>query len=222
MAKPPADADPERSIIGRGRYDNLQTAHPFSDERVFRIAPRPMPMWSIMVYNSVFAAFFCGVHWAVKHFSDGQAEAWKVYGVPIGVGLMTCGLFTAIVYHSFRKAIRLGPWLVYDKLTGRVDLPREGVSFDRQEIVHVQYITTKRLDWGGVLNDDRPSELNLVTCRDGERRRWPLLRSILNVRAFDWILKPLIRETGLPVVRVKDEWLGWETTETPYKGTAGR
>ncbi len=221
MAKPPADTDPERFIIGRGSYDNLRTAIPFSDERVFRIDPRPMPVWSIIVYNGVFAAFFYGVHWTVEHFAGGEAEAWMVYGVPIGLGLITCGLFTAIVYHLFDKARRLGPWLVYDKETGRVDVPREGVSFDRAEIVHVQYITTKRLDWGDVLNNDQLSELNLVTCRDGVRKRWPLLRSNFNIRAFDWLLKPLVHETELPVVRVRDKWLGWETTETPYKGTTG-
>jgi hypothetical protein len=40
------------------------------------------------------------------------------------------------------------------------------------------------------------------------------------VKAFDRILKPLVENTDLPVVRVQDEWLGWRVTETLYGGTA--
>ena len=93
---------------------------------------------------------------------------------------------------------------------------REQLAFNRDEIVHLQYITTKRLNWGGTANNERLSELNLITCHNGERRRWPLLRSNNSTRAFDRLLEPLLRETDLPVVRVLDEWLGWRVTETPY------
>jgi hypothetical protein len=47
MAKPRADADPEKFIVGRGAYDNLQTARPYCDEHVFRIDPAPMPVWTL-------------------------------------------------------------------------------------------------------------------------------------------------------------------------------
>lgn len=216
MAKPPATADPERFIIGRGAHDNFQLARPYSDDRVFRIDPTPMPVWSLIIHNLLFAAFFYGFHWVLKHLAHEYVGVFGLYVAPIGIGLLTCGLFTTVVYYSFNKARRLGPWLVYDKATRRVELPQEGVRFDRQDIVHLQYITTKRLDWGGVVNNDRLSELNLITCRDGERKRWPLLRSIFTVKAFDRVLRPLMQETDLPVVRVQDEWLGWNVTETPY------
>lgn len=221
MAKPPADADPEKFILGHGLYSNFETAYPYHDDRVFRIDPTPMPVRSILIYNLIFLGVFYGFHLLLKHLMRGEAGAWLVYGAPVGVGLMTCGLFTLIVYRSFANARRLGPWLIYDKATGRVELPREGgLTFDRHEIVHLQYITTKRLDWGGVLNNERLSELNLVTDRDGVRKRWPLLRSIFTEKAFARVLKPLVENTSLPVVRVQDEWLGWRVTETPYGETA--
>jgi len=220
MAKPPPDADPEKFIIGRGVYSNLQIARPYHDDRVFRIDPAPVPVWSIAIYNLLFIAVFYGFHWALKRLTHGDAGPWVFYGVPIGIGLLTCGFFTVIAYRSFADARRLGTWFIYDKVTGRVELPREGgVKFDRHEIVHLQYITTKRLDWGGVANNQRQSELNLITCRDGTRKRWPLLRSIFTVKAFDRILKPLVENTDLPVVRVQDECLGWRVTETPYGRT---
>ena len=56
--------------------------------------------------------------------------------------------------------------------------------------------------------DNLLSELNLITYRDGVRKRGPLLRSRCNVGAFDRLLKSLLRNTDLPVVRVQDEWMG--------------
>ena len=212
MAKPPKDADAERFIIGEGAYTNSRTAVPYNDDKVFRIDPSPMPIVSIAVLNAIFVAFFGVFYWLGSAY--GTANKTMVTLATIGIGTMTCVLFTAVTYYSFDKARRLGPWLVVNKITKKVTLPREGLEFDASEIVHLQYITTKRLDWGGVANNDRLSELNLVTYANGERTRWPLLRSIFNVKAFEYIVDPLLEHTEIPVVRVVDEWLGWNTTET--------
>jgi len=221
MAKPPPDADPEKFIIGRGVYSNLQTATPVFANGVFRLGPTPMPVWTIVIYNIVFAAFCFGFYWILEYHTHGDAVPWAVYGAPIGVGLFTCTVFTVVVCVSFANANRLGPWLIYDTKAGRVELRRERETFERNEIVYIQYITIKHLDYGRVVSNWRPSELNLITCRGGVRKRWPLLRSIFNVNAFDRMLEPLIEHTDLPVVRVKDEWLGWNVTERPYGRTAG-
>ena len=217
MAKPPPDADPDKFIIGRGSYGNLQTAKAVFENGVFRLDPAPMPVVSIVIVNLVFAAFFFGFHWVAKHFSSGQTDLIMLYIAPVGVGVMTCVGYTAIAWYSFAKANRLGSWMVYDTRTGEIELPREHERFTKNEIVYLQYITTKDLAWGGTTNNERLSELNLVTCRDGVRKRWPLLRSIANVRAFDRLLKPLVEHTDLPIVRVQDEWLGWKVTERPYR-----
>jgi hypothetical protein len=216
MAQALADVDPENYIIGLGSYSNLQTAIASADEHVFRLDPAPMPVRSLIILNLLFAAFFVGFHLLFKYVTHGEANPWFVYGAPFGVGLLTCGAFTGVVYWEFSNAQRLGPWLIYNKSNGSVELPREQLAFNRDEIVHLQYITTKRLNWGGTANNERLSELNLMTCRNGERRRWPLLRSNNSARAFDRLLEPLLRETDLRVVRVQDEWLGWRVTETPY------
>jgi hypothetical protein len=50
--------------------------------------------------------------------------------------------------------------LIYDTKTGGIELPRQREVFNRDEIVHLQCISTKRLDWGGVVNNQRLSELN--------------------------------------------------------------
>lgn len=222
MAKPPPDTDPEKFITGKGLYDNLHTARLVVEDEVVRIDPVPLPVRSLVIHNVVFVGLFVGFHLLAKHLAASDVSPWLLYGAPIGIGCLTCAGFTTAVVLLFRHAQRMGPWLIYDRKTGRVTLPREGVSFGPDEIVHLQYVTTKRLNWKGVINNDRLSELNLVTCRGGERKRWPLLRSISNVRAFDWLLRPLTEHTALPVMRVVDEWLGWKVTETPYGTQASR
>jgi hypothetical protein len=149
MARPPKDADPEKFIIGRGGYSNLRTAMPYFDEREFRVDPVPMPVLSIVILNSIFILFFFGMFWLTWHY--GRQEPGAIAAI-VGIGSFTCVGFTVLVWYRVRRDQQLGPWLIYDKATGRVTLPREEAAFERQEIVHVQYITTKRLDWGGVIN----------------------------------------------------------------------
>ena len=67
MAKPPADADPEKFIIGHGVYGNLRTAQAYDDDRIFRLDPTPMPVISIIVYNAIFVLFFYAFHWVCRH-----------------------------------------------------------------------------------------------------------------------------------------------------------
>jgi hypothetical protein len=216
MAKPPPDADPEKFILGKGTYSNQITYRAIHDETTFRIEPAPMPVASIIVHNVIFVAFFYGMYRLINAVDNRFAdEAWKLYA-PLGVGLLTCVVYTLATWYFAAQALRLGTWLIYDKRDGSVTLPREGERFARNEIVHVQYVTTKSLSWGGAINNDRRSELNLVTERDGDRRRWPLLRSIANVWAFDRFLKSVIAHTDLPIMRVEDEHWGWKITEKPF------
>lgn len=218
MTNPRATADPGKFILGRGLYTSLLAAGAYADERVFRIEPSPLPLGMILGVNLIFAAFFLGFHWMMRQFTQFPhgPSPWMVYGAPLGVGLLTCGLFTGFVYYLFAKERHRGPWLAVDKASGQVELPRENVRFERGEVVYLQYITTKRLDWGTVWNNARLTELNLLTCCDGIRKRWPLLRSTLDHGPFDRLLQSLLEHTDLPVVRVEDEWLGWDVTETPY------
>ena len=189
---------------------------PYNDDFVFRIDPTPMPVWSIVIYNLLFAAVGYGFHWALMQVTHGEAVLWICDVAPVAVTLFTCGIFTAVVYWTFANAWRLGPWLIYDKATGQVELPRRQGDIrqkrDRSRSVrHNEVAPTERRD-----KQRTRVRVNLVTMRDGIRKRWPLLRSIFNVKAFDYILKPLLENTDLPVLRIKDEWLGWRITKAPY------
>ena len=215
MSKPPPDVDPEQFILGRGSYHNFQVSRAHFDEDVFRIDPTPTPVWAIVILNAIFVSFFGVMYWLAGR-AHGGLQALEKLAI-IGTGVIVCIGFAAASVLIFRRENQRGPWLVYDKRTKRLELPRERVSFARDEIVHVQYITTKDLSWGDDAGNERRSELNLVTVRDGQRKRWPLLRSIFTHKAFDHVVKPLLRHTDLPVVRVEDQWAGWRVTESPLK-----
>jgi hypothetical protein len=137
MAKPPPDADPEKFVIcsighhsGRDPGDpitNMRVSRPYQDDHVFRIDPIPTPVRSVIIMNLIFVAVFYGFHWVFKHVDAGP---WAVYGMPIGFGLVFCGALTAAICWTAANAQRLGPWLIYDKAAGRVELPRQGVTFE--------------------------------------------------------------------------------------------
>ena len=220
MAAPPADVDPEHFITGTGIYDNLRVAVARDTPDEFRIDPAPFPWPMIIILNSVFIAFFGGVHLLIRNSAD-DTHWLEVNLFLFGVGLFTCVGFTTVVSWRFLMEQRRGVWLIYDKTTRLVHLPREGEQFTLEEIVHLQFITTKRLDLGGFANydPDQYSELNLITCRDGERRRWHLLSSMFNIGSiFEYILRPLVTHTPIPVVRIRDSWRGgWDVTIKPYR-----
>src|SRR5579884_2138074 len=166
MARPPPDASPEQFVIGRGVYDNWRHETAYNDSSVFRIDPVPIPYAAIVVLDFVFVAFFYGFHWLLRRYAP-DAGVWGIYVAPIGIGAVTCIGSTLLVWISQRNEIRRGPWLIYEKATRRTILARQHMTFERTEIVHLQYITTKRLDWGGIVNNDELSELNLIAQRGG-------------------------------------------------------
>jgi hypothetical protein len=212
MTQPRNDVDPEKYIIGVGWYTNLRTTIPFENESEFRIDPAPMPTTSILVLNAVFVAFTGAFFGVATIFGDAMAPLLVV--ATFGVCAMTCVAFTAIVYFSFDSARRRGPWLVFNKLTKKVTLPREGKEFTTAEVVHIQYITTKPHRPKRASKGHLASELNLVACANGERKRWPILRSGLAYYAFDHIVTPLLDSTTIPVVRIREEWAGWTVDAT--------
>ena len=109
--------------------------------------PAPWPVFTVLCAHVIFAGFFFGWHCLAEYLGDPKdaPHVWAAYVVPIGLGLLTCLLFDGMVFLQFANAHRGKPWLIYDKTTGRVELPRKQMSFERKEIVQLQYITTKSL-----------------------------------------------------------------------------
>jgi hypothetical protein len=212
--------DPETYIIGDGAYHNLQLAQAFDDAHIFRIEAAPIPFTSVVGFNAMIVAAMIAFHLVFKH-AEPTGALWLVYAGPITVGLLTCGVFNGIAYWSFTSAHRKGDWLVYDKEKHRLELAREQLSFDLDEIVHLQYITTRRLTDGNRSQRELLSELNLITNQSGQRKRWPILRSSLSDKAFDELLRPLAQCTELPIVRIKEHWWSGEITVTRWPDEDG-
>jgi hypothetical protein len=214
MAKPPADVDPEKFVIGKGLY----TSHGFfrlvGDDVTFRIEPAE-PSFAGVVFFDLFilAAAFALFRLVGRPDNPYLDTGWVRYS-PLAVGVLVVTVATMVPWLLLRAERRRGTLLVYDKRSGGVDLPREGRSFTREEVVEFQHVTTKLLRWGGAVNNERRTELNLVTDRGGVRRRWSLIRSTSPLGTE--FIQTVLAHTHLPIMRVTDSAWGWQITEKPH------
>lgn len=211
--EPPADADPRRFVTGEGSYVNFPLATVYDDAAVFRIDPAPLPVAGMTIVTLVFAGLCVALHVWLRYYPTQDRGVWLPYLLPIGLFAVVAIPCLAIYLSAYAEARANGPWLIYAKATRRLELPRTGLSFDLEQIEHVEYITTKLLQPADPEENDRLSEINLVTRRGGFHERHQVIGSRTGL---DDLLQPLLRETGLPAVRVEDEWFGWNVTERPY------
>ena len=202
MSSPHTDIEREKFVIGEGLYTNYRTAMPCDSPEEFRIDPAPIPIFSIVIHNILFMTFSAGLYYFSLWIVDPK-DVWFPIAM-LGIGIMTCILFSTVTYCSFSKANQLGPWLVYDKSSGSLSLPRQKMIVSADEIVHLQYVTTGRVKSNGKSDRQAVSELNLIVAVDGARQRIPLLRSIFAVNAFEYITQPITDATQIEVVRIKE------------------
>lgn len=199
MAAHEHDEIAEYHVVGEGTYSNLRVAEVFEDDEVVAITPVKMPKAMLVGTNLVFLLFGAGFYLAI-HLMAPDQRMLALLAVA-GIMVLTCGLFTAFTVYSVRKANRLGPWLIYEKATGRVILPRQDKQFGVEQIVCLQLITSKYFNFrdseGGV------SELNLITDIDGEQKRWVLLRDNATTKPLQYIADPLMALTDMPVMRYR-------------------
>jgi hypothetical protein len=216
MARPPGDLNREQFIAGKGLYTTLRLAIARGDRRLFRIEPAPIPVKSVVAWNLLIAAFAVILHWLLRTHAAPGVGLTGAHFAPALVGITACAGYTSFTVWAFVREGRRGPWLIYDRRTRRVTLPRQGVEFDRSEILHLRYVTTKNPDRARAGDCWRRSELHVVTCRDGRRERWHLLNS-LSTGALEHLLRPLVKETDIPVERIEDSWFGWKLRESRFE-----
>jgi hypothetical protein len=224
MVKRPPDLNPEDFILGKGWYTQRRAAAPFADAGQFRIDPASIPAFpwlSMLLLNSLYVLFFGAFIWFLQSHHDPDVSMWMVNLSFSGICLMTCGGTIGFVMFERLLGARdkaMGPWLVYDKSTRRVRLPRLHLDFERAEVVHLQYISTDFLQNSRSLlsNTKAVSELNLVTVREGKPQRWNLLNSSFPFDAFEYLLDPLVEQTDIPVVRITETAGNWKVWTRPY------
>ena len=97
---------------------------------------------------------------------------------------LTPVVYTVIAVWVTRHQSKQGTLFVYDKVSGGVLLPREGLKLTSEQVCYLQYTSTrdprKRMKGTG----DPLSELNLVASVDGKLQRWTLLREVVAINAF--------------------------------------
>src|ERR1700722_1343795 len=173
MVQRPPDSHPENFILGKGSYTGRRAATPHADESQFRFDPAPIPpiRWSLMIgLNTLYVLFFAGFIWILRTHRDPDVNLSAANVLISAICLMTCGGTVGLLMFERWLAVRdkrQGPWLVYEKSTRRVSLPRLHLNFDRTEVDHLQYVSTDSLqNPRSAVSPPRPvSELNLVTLR---------------------------------------------------------
>jgi hypothetical protein len=226
MVKRPADFNPENFIDGKGEFLIGRPAVAYGGPREFRIDPapvRPFPTFNLVATNIVFVLFFAGFAWFCVTHNDSGVNEFAICAGTTAVGLMTCVCSVGFsMYGRWLGASELarGPWLRYDKVTRRVELSRQRLTFEFSEIVHLQYVSTARIDRPrSVVAEESKyarSELNLVTIRGGKRERWNLVNSMWPSGAFEEVLDHLIEQTPVPVVRITETAGPWKVWIRPY------
>lgn len=216
--RPPENLNPENFVIGQTSYDPFVVAVATNDDNEFRLHPAPVPLLSMILNSGLWmvavAGFIRLFSWSAGRFGEPPLFAYIIISLIGGIG---CFFHTLFPWFRFRYEQRHGTWLAYDKTSRRVRLPRHAQEFGLREIVYLQYVTTKKLEPYEKGEEYQLTELNLVTCKDGERKRWPLLKTSSKSRdAFGHLLRLLIQSTEIPVVRFRDSRRGWEVTVEPY------
>lgn len=202
----PAKTEPpipeeELTLLG-SYYDNLATWTVVADARCFRILPHPIGprvLGGIVFVNLLILGFFGSVIYLLAR-NDATPFAFLAVSV-IGVG--TCLGFSLIAITRFRREIARGPYLEYDRVEGRLHLPRLKRSFTREEVVRVQQVVRvpeNYVDYHSV------SELQVVTESGHETQRWLVLTSLMSVRAFPSVIAGLQEHTDLPIVSVNESF----------------
>jgi hypothetical protein len=225
MVKRPPDFDPENFILGKGWYTGRRAATPYADDSQFRFDPAPIPpiRWSMMIgLNILYVIFFTGFLWLFNTHRDSGVSALTVNVLISAICLMTCGGTVGLLMFERWLSVRdqtKGPWLIFEKSTRQVRLPRLHLDFDRTEVDHLQYVSTDALqNPRSAISPPRPvSELNLVTIRDGKRQRWNLLNSSYPFGAFEYLLDPLVEQTDIPVVRITETAGNWRVWIRPFR-----
>lgn len=205
----------EHMLIDAGSYHTLRTSAVRENGEQLCIVPKSLPVLPLILNNLLVAVIFAGFLWAGIEYGEMRPYGSLMVAVVL-LGVLTCGLLTLFFIYAYRKENQSGPWLVIEKATGRVTLPRDGLAFDREQIVHLQYVTgytTEEYVRGEIVTTQQ-SELNLLTCIDGHRKRWPIMRT-LGTGGLGKIAKRILKSTDVPLVRCKQHMLhrGVEVTD---------
>jgi hypothetical protein len=134
--------------------DNLVPWKTIHDQASFRIVPISFPWRAVIILNTLFVIFAVG--WIFAGFRFAAADQHPLILISgISVGLLTCLFFTTFVHYRFRSERARGPWLIFDRASAMLSLPREKRRFPVSQ-THLQFLYVQGY------SHDEGSELQLV------------------------------------------------------------
>jgi hypothetical protein len=137
-----------------------------------RFVPKPISFDHILFYTvfhvTIIAVFLFGLR---RELIPNDYRAWVALAAVSLIALLSW----LLEYFARRHEIKQGPWLVLDRRTGRVMLPRLKLQFARNEIIELRFLDTREPTVPlGSDDAQRFAELHLVVARP-DQEIWHVL-----------------------------------------------
>ena len=186
------------TLLG-ANYSSERFFEPFNDGLCFRLTPRKLPIWKIIVGFILFQAFGFGL--GAFLFSKGGAvhqitPLISTYLIPPIFSIILFVVYTLIMYFTFKNQQKKGDILVYRIKDKIIELPRKNVKIPVSD-VYMQVVT----GWvtGNQNNKSKVSELQLV-CKKDKNQRWVIMGSISSFsNAFDYVIGDIRNATPIEI-----------------------
>ena len=182
---------PEHELLGQYEEHTYRPFHVIDNDSEFSIVPEPKRAVTIKLMASGACLLVAPILCYLLDVDRGFCIGFGVFA------LIASGIFVGMLYRYLSR-FNGEAYLIVDKKSGRVLLPRLDACFEKDQVLFFQ-VLTRGAHVGPKRVKQRVSELNLLTQDDSGRRRW----HVFGLHARDWrlarIAKRLVRSTWLPV-----------------------
>ena len=158
-------------------------------EKDARLQPDPGPLTFIKYFALVFLPAFS----LLGYFFCPPPVKWAV----IIAGPLLGGFTFAMIYFLIKHEVDAGPYIIYDKATDKILLPRFGKSFQRTAVT-LQWITGR--DKG---DPEIQTDLNLIVEENGNLNRYFVMGGPIRKQ-----VRNFVEEADIPVIEINTRWRG--------------
>lgn len=178
-----------------------------------QIVPEEISWWGAVWLNLIFMSLAGSGALVVAVYGDPEAKLPGAI-VFLLVGAVTGAFGTYMGWRDLQRQQRLGPWLLIDRDTRTVTIPRQGITAALEAVDHIQAITGSSYGKRCWLSEDGGvSELNIIVREGGQRTRYPII-STSGDAVFTQMARTIANLDLMPVKRVQSNWEPLQIYET--------
>jgi hypothetical protein len=199
------DRNNSGGLIGKGIYTPFRSTRIYNDSKSFKIIRCQYPIVFSILTSLLLVIIYIIILFALKKVNIPQDVAFKIetfMNLAIPVLLISLNIMVCIMWFILGSK----PFLVYDKTTHTVSLPRYGRTFTQDEIVSLSPLCAQRTGEraevaictgpGGGLPGWK-SQLHLITKDNDNSCHWLIATSLKAFDNFDYIRKHVRQNTSI-------------------------